>query len=93
MIKLPPGADIRTSLVDGKTLITIASPKQPSNPQAAARGSVTPYLTHPAGVTWPDRIGICLANDALEHAGSVVLEFASLADGLAFRQRLGLVRP
>ncbi len=84
-INLPAGTDIRTALRGGKAVVMVGPKDEPRLPP----GSVNILLTHDAGTSWPDRAGVLLADVALENGGSAFFEFCSLADALAFRQRLG----
>ncbi len=53
----------------------------------ATHGAVAAYLTHGAGVSWPDRIGQEIALRALDHDGMAMLRFATLADAVACKAR------
>ena len=73
-------------------VVLLSHPPQESTPAAfaallATRGAVAAYLTHDAGVSWPDRAGQELALRALDHDGIAMLRFATLADAMQAKAR------
>ena len=87
MIRIPPGADVRLSVLPPCVIIA------PAGSEASLAGLTTPggvsaILTHEAGITWPQRSGQLLADEILRAGGTVCFEFENLADAFACRARL-----
>lgn len=65
------------------TVIAAAAPIEPQPDALSRRGQLSAFLTHDAGLTWPDAMGVALAEAVLAEGGAVAFGFAALADAMA----------
>ncbi len=94
---IPSDADVRVHILpqtagEHRFVVLMCRPPQEATPAAfaallATHGAVAAYLTHDAGVSWPDRIGQELALRALDHDGIALLRFATLTDAMQAKAR------
>lgn len=93
-MKLPPGTDIRMGMHAGVSLYYVFLVPRPREAnmrlldEMAAPGCLSALLTHEAGIDWPDRRGVALAEETLALGSPVILQFARLSDALAAHKRL-----
>lgn len=72
-------------------MVLIAPPRRRPTLQELARttaGGATAWITHDAGMTWPDRAGVRLVEEVLDRGGLAALVFKSLGDAMAAQGRL-----
>lgn len=70
--------------------VVVALPPVAPDPANLLRpGEAAALLTHDHGVAWPDAAGELLAAETLRRGGVASLAFASLADALACKARIG----
>lgn len=87
-ITIPPGCDIRLSIVAPHSLVLVAPPGVEADLGMFCRPGVAGLFTFDPGLTWPDRSGCLAATYYLSHGCPILLQFESLADAMTCRKRL-----
>ncbi len=87
-ITIPPGCDIRLSIVAPHSLVLVAPPGVEAGVDMFRRPGVAGLFTFDPGLTWPDRNGCSAASHYLTHNCPILFKFDNLAGAMACRRRL-----
>jgi hypothetical protein len=79
---------VRIAPAGAYLLLAATAPHRPSMADLQAPGRVFAWLSHDAGLAWPNRRGELLMDAVLAQGGTVALVFEAAADALACRERL-----
>lgn len=89
-MRLPVGTDIRLCTIpELAAFVLLAPPPLTAGMHLLDRlGELSALITHDAGVVWPDKRGIALAEATLAQGSAVVLQFERVVDAVLAHRRL-----
>ncbi len=87
-ITIPPGCDIRLSIVAPHSLVLVTPPGVEADLGMFRRPGVAGLFTFDPGLTWPERSGCLAATFYLANGVPICLQFDNLADAMTCWKRL-----